>query len=162
MSDIIRASLDGIRDFADINTSVGTPIQTESGVTVIPISKISIGFATGGVDFGTKKLIPNQSFGGGGGTGVSVTPIGFLVVDAEGNVDMLNINNPANDLGSSIESIMEKIPSILDKLQGALASKKEPAAEEKKAEEQKPEEDPDAKAEEVLGKILSETAKTAE
>jgi hypothetical protein len=57
---------------------------------------------------------------------------------------------------------MEKIPSILDKLQGALASKKEPAAEEKKAEEQKPAEDPDAKAEEVLGKILSETAKTAE
>ncbi len=163
ITDLIKESLGGIREFMDANTVTGTPIETNAGTVIIPISKVAMGFAAGGNDYANKDSAPDKNnFGGGGGTGVSVTPIGFLVVDAEGHVDMININNPTNDLGSSIESIMEKLPSILDKLQGALASKKAPEAEEKKEEEAKPAEDPDAKAEEVLGKILSETAKTAE
>ena len=165
ITDLIKESLGGIREFMDANTVTGTPIQTNAGTVIIPISKVAMGFAAGGNDYANKDSAPDKNnFGGGGGTGVSVTPIGFLVVDAEGQVDMININNPTKDLGYSIERIMEKLPSILDKLQGALASKKEPAAEEKKeeAKEEKAAEDPDAKAEEVLGQILSETAKTAE
>jgi uncharacterized spore protein YtfJ len=88
-----------------------------------------MGFAAGGNDYANKDSAPNRNnFGGGGGTGVSVTPIGFLVVDAEGRVDMLNINNPTNDLGSSIESIMEKLPGILDKVKSALGSSKKDGA----------------------------------
>ncbi len=132
ITDLIKESLGGVREFMDANTVTGTPIATNAGTIIIPISKVAMGFAAGGNDYANKDSAPdNNNFGGGGGTGVSVTPIGFLVVDAEGNVDMLNINNPTNDLGSSIESIMEKLPGILDKLQGALASKKEPAAEKK-------------------------------
>ena len=192
ITELIKESLGGIRDFMDANTVTGTPITTPSGTTIIPISKVSMGFAAGGNDYSNKDTAPNRNnFGGGGGTGVSVNPIGFLVVDAEGRVDMLNINNPTNDLGSSIESIMEKLPGILDKVKAALESAKKPEAkaeakpEAAKPEEVKPEEvkaeeapaeevpaeepapeekaeDPDAQAEAVLAEILSETAKTTE
>ena len=112
----------------DANTVTGTPINTPSGTVIIPISKVSMGFAAGGNDYANKDSAPNRNnFGGGGGTGVSINPIGFLVVDAEGGVEMININNPTNDLGSSIESIMEKLPGILDKVKSALGSKKEGA-----------------------------------
>jgi uncharacterized spore protein YtfJ len=137
-----------------------------------------MGFAAGGNDYANKDSAPNRNnFGGGGGTGVSINPIGFLVVDAEGGVDMININNPTNDLGSSIESIMEKLPGILDKVKSAFESAKktdapnadaaEPKSGEEKANVAAPKADAgndgaDAKAEEVLEEILSKTAKTTE
>ena len=80
MSDIIRASLDGIRDLTDMETAIGDAITTPSGVTVIPVSKVTMGIATGGIDYATKKLTSPQNFGGGGGTGMSITPIAFLTV----------------------------------------------------------------------------------
>ena len=129
ITDLIKESLGGIREFMDANTVTGTPIETASGTVIIPISKVSMGFAAGGNDYANKDSAPNRNnFGGGGGTGVTINPIGFLVVDAEGGVDMININNPTNDLGSSIESIMEKLPGILDKVKSALASSKKEGA----------------------------------
>ncbi len=129
ITDLIKESLGGIREFMDANTVTGTPITTPSGTVIIPISKVSMGFAAGGNDYANKDSAPNRNnFGGGGGTGVSISPIGFLVVDAEGGVDMININNPTNDLGSSIESIMEKLPGILDKVKSALGSSKKEGA----------------------------------
>ena len=102
ITDLIKESLGGIREFMDANTVTGTPIETASGTVIIPISKVSMGFAAGGNDYANKDSAPNRNnFGGGGGTGVTINPIGFLVVDAEGGVDMININNPTNDLGSS-------------------------------------------------------------
>ena len=128
ITDLIKESLGGIREFMDANTVTGTPIETASGTVIIPISKVSMGFAAGGNDYANKDSAPNRNnFGGGGGTGVSINPIGFLVVDADGGVDMININNPTNDLGSSIESIMEKLPGILDKVKSALGSSKKDA-----------------------------------
>ncbi len=129
ITDLIKESLGGIREFMDANTVTGTPINTPSGTVIIPISKVSMGFAAGGNDYANKDSAPNRNnFGGGGGTGVSINPIGFLVVDAEGGVEMININNPTNDLGSSIESIMEKLPGILDKVKSALGSSKKEGA----------------------------------
>ena len=126
---LIKESLGGVREFMDANTVTGTPIETPSGTVIIPISKVSMGFAAGGNDYANKDSAPNRNnFGGGGGTGVTINPIGFLVVDAEGGVDMININNPTNDLGSSIESIMEKLPGILDKVKSALGSSKKEGA----------------------------------
>ena len=126
---IINQSLEQIRTIIDADTVVGKPIATPSGTVIIPISKVSMGFAAGGNDYANKDSAPNRNnFGGGGGTGVSINPIGFLVVDAEGGVDMININNPTNDLGSSIESIMEKLPGILDKVKSALGSAKKDSA----------------------------------
>jgi sporulation protein YtfJ len=161
ITDLIKESLGGVREFMEANTVTGTPISTPSGTIIIPISKVSMGFAAGGNDYANKDSAPNNNnFGGGGGTGVSINPIGFLVVDAEGHVDMININNPANDLGSSIENIMEKLPSILDKIKETLDGvKKSPSKAEAKTE---PKPDESDNSEEVLAEILTETAKTAE
>lgn len=136
ISELIKESLASVREFLDANTVTGTPIETPSGTVIIPISKISMGFAGGGNDYASKNASPKQknNFGGGGGTGVSVVPIGFLVVDSEGKVDMININNPTNDIGSSIESIVEKLPAIMEKLKATFEKKKE-EKEQKKAEE---------------------------
>ena len=133
ISELIKESLGSVREFLDANTVTGTPIETPSGTVIIPISKISMGFAGGGNDYVGKNATAKQknNFGGGGGTGVSVVPIGFLTVDSEGKVDMININNPGNDIGSSIESIVEKLPAIMDKLKETFEKKKE----EKKSEE---------------------------
>ena len=70
LQDMIRTSLESIRAMVDANTVVGTPIQTPSGTTIIPISKVSVGYASGGLDFSSQTA--QKNFGGGGGTGLSV------------------------------------------------------------------------------------------
>lgn len=121
MSDIIKTSIDGIKNFTDAESAIGTPIHTPSGVTVIPISKVSIGFATGGIDFSTKKIINNQNFGGGGGTGVSITPMAFLTVGKNAEVNLIPINN-FNDGGiDHALSVIEHSPEIIKKIKEALS-----------------------------------------
>jgi len=92
MSDIIKTSLEGIKGLSEMETAIGRPIITSSGVTVIPVSKVSVGFLSGGLDFGPKKLINNQSFGGGGGSGVSITPVAFLTVSASAEINLVPIS----------------------------------------------------------------------
>ena len=119
MSEMIRASLDGIRDFTDVDAVVGNAIITPSGVTVIPVSKITVGFASGGVDLGEKKAPTPISFGGGGGTGVSVTPIAFLTVDREARVNLI----PVASVGEGVDRVIdliEKSPAIIDKIKKSL------------------------------------------
>ena len=120
MSDIIKSSLEGIRSFTDVDVGIGKAIQTPSGVTVIPISKISVGMATGGVDYGTKKLIGSQNFGGGGTTGVSVTPMAFLTVNANAEVKLINLQDKGESDVSKISSIIERSPEIIQKIKSAL------------------------------------------
>jgi sporulation protein YtfJ len=120
MSDIIRASLEGIRDFTDVDASVGNPIITPSGVTVIPISRITVGFATGGLDFAKKKKEPDKSFGGGGGTGVSISPIAFLTVTKDGSVTLIPLSDSLSPLDRTI-SLIEHSPEIIEKIKGVLS-----------------------------------------
>ena len=83
LGDMTKSSLDSIKAMLDANTIIGDPIQTPVGTTIIPISKITVGYASGGIDY-AKKDAPqnshNNNFGGGGGTGITVTPVAFLVV----------------------------------------------------------------------------------
>ena len=74
LQDMIRTSLESIRAMVDANTVVGTPINTPAGTTIIPISKVSLGYASGGVDFGSKTAAA-KNFGGGGGTGLTLHPV---------------------------------------------------------------------------------------
>jgi sporulation protein YtfJ len=124
LQDIVRTSLESIRSMIDANTVIGNPINTESGTTIIPISKISMGFASGGLDYNgkdpktaqgsTSKL---QNFGGGGGTGLSVVPVGFLVVSKDGGVDMINVGEKiSNDPAEQIIDIIQRSPEIIDKI----------------------------------------------
>ena len=120
MGEIIKASLDGIKDFTDMDGAIGAPIQTPSGVTVIPVSKISIGFATGGLDFGPKKIIHNQSFGGGGGTGVSITPVAFLTIDKNAQINLVSVNSSSSGGIDNTLSLIERSPEIIQKIKDAL------------------------------------------
>ena len=118
--EIIRSSLESIRAMVDANTVVGDPIVTEPGTTIIPISKISVGIASGGVDYAAKQETTSaraQNFGGGGGTGMSVVPVGFLVVDRRGDVEFINVGQKGKpDPVDQIADFVERTPDIIAKI----------------------------------------------
>ena len=119
LPNMLESTIQKIREMLDVNTVVGEPIQTPDGVTIIPVSKVSVGFGGGGSDFATKAS--ENPFGGGVGGGVKVSPVCFLVVK-DGNVRMLSVPAPAN---STTERIVEMLPDTLDKITAYLDSKKE-------------------------------------
>ena len=117
LSDIIRTSLDGIRELTESETFVGGPIETASGVTIIPVSKISLGFATGGVDIGTKKSASFSNFGGGGGSGVSITPMAFITVSPSGDVNMIDFSkNESHSQTSKIIDFLSNAPHWIEEI----------------------------------------------
>jgi len=111
-------SMDKIRAMADANTVVGTPINTPNGVTIIPVSKISFGFGSGGADLPLKN--GGAPFGGGAGGGVTIQPVSFLIVKGE-SVRMLPVAEPAS---GSLDRIIEQLPDLLDRLDDYRAKKK--------------------------------------
>ena len=120
MSDIIKASMDGIKSFTDMETVIGNAITTPSGVTVIPVSKVAMGIATGGIDYGAGRTNPAQNFGGGGGTGLAITPIAFLTVGRDAEVNIILINSSGGDI-DRIANLIERSPEIVEKIKGALS-----------------------------------------
>ena len=126
ISEMIESSLDSIRGIADSGTVIGTPITTAQGTTIIPVSKVSVGFAGGGNDFSGKTGSDGKNvFSGGGGTGISVVPQAFLVVSADGSVELLNLENPgAGTIGASIDTLIDRAPEIIDKVKSMVGSKK--------------------------------------
>jgi sporulation protein YtfJ len=128
LQEIIRASLENIRSMVDANTVIGDPINAPQGVTIIPISKISMGFASGGLDFSGKSeeaiKARMQNFGGGGGTGLSISPICFLVITADGRVEMLNVGaeQPSGPI-EQVADVLERSPAIIAKVKEIFAKK---------------------------------------
>ena len=120
MSDIIKASMDGIKSFTDMETVIGNAITTPSGVTVIPVSKVAMGIATGGVDDGLEKNGHAQKFGGGGGTGLSITPVAFLTVGRDADVNIIHINSSGDHI-DKIANLIENSPEIINKIKNALS-----------------------------------------
>ena len=120
MGEIIKASLDGIKSFTDTETVIGGAINTPSGVTVIPVSKVSMGIATGGIDYGNKSHGTMQNFGGGGGTGISITPIAFLTVGSDEQVNLIHINKEDSGV-DKITSLIEHSPEIIEKIKTILS-----------------------------------------
>ncbi len=117
--EIIRSSMENIRSMVDANTMVGDPINTPAGTVIIPISKISVGIASGGVDYANKQESPArpQNFGGGGGTGLTVAPVGFLVVDSDGDVEFINVSQKGKpDPVDQIADFVERTPDIIAKI----------------------------------------------
>ena len=125
INDIISASLEKIRTIADTETVIGDPILTPGGTTIIPVSKVSVGFASGGLDYNGKAPEKAKNFGGGGGTGISVTPIAFLVVSPTGGVELLSISNPSSDPLDKISALADKAPDIAERMKVVFAKKKE-------------------------------------
>ena len=131
LSELIGNSLKSLKELSDSETIVGSPIVTASGVTVIPVSKLSMGFVGGGLDYGKKlKAKPDvkeysegkPNFGGGGGTGVSLVPVAFLVISVEGKVSVLPIVNEASN--DTFTKLVEQVPAIAEKVKSFFADKK--------------------------------------
>ena len=127
--EIIKSSMENVRSLVDANTVVGDPIITSSGTTIIPISKISVGVATGGVDYNPKKenQPKPQNFGGGGGTGLSVAPVGFLIIDGKGDVEFINVAAKGKpDPVDQIADFVERTPEIIAKIKELFSKEPKP------------------------------------
>lgn len=126
LPNMLENTIAKMRDMVDVNSVIGDPITTVDGVTIIPISKVSVGFAGGGSDYVSKNANKHDNpFGGGVGGGMNVTPIAFLIVK-DGAVRMLPVAVPAN---TTAERVVELVPDVLDKLTEFIDSKLEKKAE---------------------------------
>ena len=125
-------SMEKIREMADANTIVGTPITAPDGTMLIPVSKVSLGFATGGADFGgheketekkdTTVTDRKSNFGGGAGAGVNITPIAFMVFPPDGNFRMMPIGVPAS---TAVDRAVDLLPDVLQRIQDFIEKMKE-------------------------------------
>ncbi len=124
LPNMMKTTIEKIKEMVDVNSVIGNPIQTPDGVTIIPVSKVSVGFGGGGSDFASRKPGEDGGFGGGSGGGVKVTPLCFLIVK-DGNVRMMSVPTPAN---STADRIVEMLPDTLDKISAFMDAKKEEKA----------------------------------
>ena len=110
---LMKTAMESIKGMVDVNTVVGDPVSTPDGGTIIPISRVSFGFAAGGGDYAPQSGNgAGHPFGGGSGAGVTVHPVGFLVVQGE-TVRLLSVEK-----GDVVDSLMNNAPMLLDQLQG--------------------------------------------
>jgi sporulation protein YtfJ len=126
LPNMLENTIAKIREMVDANSVVGDPIVTGDGVTILPISKISVGLGGGGSDFVSKNVNHHENpFGGGVGAGVKVTPVAFLIIK-DGSVRMLPVAAPAN---TTADRIVEMVPDTLDKIANFIDSRAEKKAE---------------------------------
>lgn len=114
-SGILGTTIEKIRDLVDVSTIIGDPMYLEGGMTIIPVSKVTYGFASGGSDFPSKTNA--QLFGGGGGAGVTITPVAFLIV-SDGEVTLKHItayDNAAERVVNLVPEMFDKVTSVVNK-----------------------------------------------
>lgn len=121
ISEMLSSSMEKLRGVADVNTIIGDPIQAAPGVTLLPVSKISYGYAGGGTDFVTKNSGKENPFGGGSGCSVKITPVAFLVIKGE-NVRLLPVSEAPS---TTADRIVELIPDLVENLKQFFAEKKQ-------------------------------------
>ena len=129
LKQVIDATLENLKNIMSTDTVIGEPKTVLEDTVIIPVSKVSVGFTSGGVDFDGKKT-DNKHFGGGNGAGMSVSPIAFLVISKNG-VELLNINKESsNSLADTVSDFVTKSPDLITRLKAAFKKdkKEEPAA----------------------------------
>lgn len=124
---ILQTTIEKVRDLVDVSTIIGEPINLPDGMTIIPVSKVTYGFASGGSDFPSKNNV--ELFGGAGGAGVTINPVAFLVVK-DGEVSIKHIISNDN----AIERAVTMVPDMFDKVVNLVDKKKKDGAEEAPAE----------------------------
>ena len=116
---LMNVTMDKIRQMADSNTIIGKPIKTDDGTTILPVSRISFGFASAGTDFDGKNAANKDLFGGGSGAGVNIQPVAFLVVK-DGCVRTIQLSDGSN----TVDRALPMLPELVDKV-SALLQKEE-------------------------------------
>ena len=118
INELMGVTMEKIREMVDVNTIVGTPITCADGATIIPISKVSYGFASGGSDLPSK--VEMELFGGGSGAGISIQPVAFLVI-LNGEVKLLQLSIDA----STPNALINMVPDVMEKISGYMSSRNE-------------------------------------
>ena len=123
---LMSSAMQGLKEMIDVNTIVGSPITTSDGTVIMPISKVALGFGVGGSEFPKNKNLlsgeqeeVNNLFGGGTGGGLSLTPVGFLVV-GNGTIRMV----PVSEENSIYDRIIDAVPTAIDKVSEIISSAK--------------------------------------
>lgn len=119
---ILKTTIEKVRDLVDVSTIIGEPINLPDGLTIIPVSKVTYGFASGGSDFPSKNNV--ELFGGAGGAGITINPVAFLVVK-DGDVTIKHI--VSND--NAVERAVSLVPEMFDKVTKLTSKKNEASAE---------------------------------
>ena len=112
IGELMQTTMESVKNILKVDTVVGDPIYTPDGITLVPISKISVGFGGGGVEFGNKKAGDAKPYGGGNATGVKIDPIGFLVIK-DSTVRMVNVTPPASN---TVDRIIDLVPQVMDRV----------------------------------------------
>lgn len=115
---LMGVSMEKIKEMVDVNTIIGNPILTPDGSTIIPVSRVSFGFASGGSDLPTK--VTKDCFGGGSGAGVTIQPLAFLVVK-DGDVKLLQLTTSSN----TADKVVNTVPEVIDKITDLIGKAKE-------------------------------------
>ncbi|HHT02336.1 MAG TPA: sporulation protein YtfJ [Firmicutes bacterium] len=104
----MRSAMDSIKEMIDVNTVVGDPVEAQDGSVIIPVSRVSFGFGVGGGEYGQNESDEGYPFGGGSGAGVTVQPVGFLVV-GNGAIRFLSVSGPA-----ILDRLIDITPQLLE------------------------------------------------
>ena len=116
---LMQNTMDSVKNILKVDTVVGDPIITPDGITLVPISKVSVAFGGGGMELSPKKA-GERPYGGGNATGVKIDPIGFLVIK-EGTVRMVNVTPPAN---TTVDRIIDLVPQVMDRIDAFVEKQK--------------------------------------
>ena len=122
---ILGVSMEKIREMVDVNTIIGDPISAPNGTTIIPVSKVSFGFASGGSDLPTQAA---EKFAGGAGAGVTVKPQECIVPKTDGDVELLELGGAGKT--SPLEGVVEAIPGVIGKIKDLVGKKNSDSADE--------------------------------
>lgn len=113
INELMTSVMGNLKQMVDVNTIIGTPVETSDGTIIIPVSKVGFGFAAGGSDFSA-----DMHFAGGSGAGVSISPMGFLVVGKE-QIRMVPINSPS----SALDRLVDYIPAAVSKVNDIVSKR---------------------------------------
>lgn len=122
IGNLMNTTMEKIKEMIDVNTIIGEPITSPDGTLIIPVSKVSYGFAAGGSDLPTKKE-NKDCFGGGSGAGVTIQPVAFLTV-YQGDVRLVSVDR---DEGTA-DKLVNMIPDVLKKVKGVFKKDKSESA----------------------------------
>ena len=121
IENLMKSTMESIKEMIDVNTIVGDPISTVDGTTIIPISRVCVGFASGGSEFNhsapSDSNNNNYHFGGGSGAGVTVKPVAFLVIKNE-SIRLLSV-----DQQNTYDKIVDTVPQVIDIIKGMFKEK---------------------------------------
>lgn len=118
INEMLGISMEKIKEMADVNSIIGDPINSPDGSIIIPISRVSYGFASGGSDLPSKY--DKELFGGGAGAGISIKPEGFLVISADGNPRMVTMESASDP----VSNVMNSLPGLVEKIKEFIAKRK--------------------------------------